>query len=399
MRYFDSNIIAGNARVLRGINRTLILNIIRERQPISRIDIARTTGLNKSTVSSIIYELMGEDLIFEQVAKNMNIGRNPLNLSLKLGKYYVGAINIDSALTHLALADIDGCIKVVSNLKTNKKNPEKLVEHCADELKKLCGRTGIRRIESLGVSIAGIVDPQNLNVNFAPNLEWEDINIGNLFKRNMPDLKTIAVGNDAQSSALAELWFGDHKTDLTNFVFISIGQGIGAGIIIEKSLLYGEYHAAGEFGHSVIIENGEACVCGNKGCWESYASERAIVKNYNRNNNPGKERFNAQEVFTLAKEKDEAALKIIRQTGYYLGIGIANIIKTIDPHTIIMGGKITDLWDIIYPEIITVVNRNAYFGKKNKLQILPSSLQTTPCLKGAVTLAIKEIFEGFKITI
>src|ERR1035437_10663806 len=95
-------IITGNSKVLRGINRTMILNIIREKQPISRSTIAKLTGLNKSTVSSIISELLGEDLIFEQISKDQNIGRNPIDLYLKLNKFVVGAINIDSTITRFA---------------------------------------------------------------------------------------------------------------------------------------------------------------------------------------------------------------------------------------------------------------------------------------------------------
>lgn len=235
MGFKNSNLITGNAKVLRGINRTMILNIIRERLPISRINIARLTGLNKSTVSSIISELLREDLIFEQVNEDQNIGRNPINISLKLGKYYIGAINIDSSVTRFAIADIDGSIKSTSNIETKPKDPVKFIENCIKELNKLCGKLNIKHLEALGVSIAGIVDAEKMVVNFAPNLGWEDFKIGELLKERLPQIKTIAVGNDAKSSALAELWFGDHEVDLTNFVFLSIGQGIGSGIVVENN--------------------------------------------------------------------------------------------------------------------------------------------------------------------
>jgi len=397
----STNLITGNNKVLRGINRAMILSIIREQQPISRVNIARLTGLNKSTVSSIISELLQEDLIFEQVNEDQNIGRNPLNLFLKLGKYFVGAINIDSSITRFAIADIDGSIKGVSNIETNSKDPSGFVKICIDEIKRLCGELKIKHLEGLGVSIAGIVDSENLTVNFAPNLGWEDFNIGKLLKELLPDIKNIAVENDAKSSALAELRFGEYDIDLSNFVFLSIGQGIGSGIVIENKIMNGEFHASGEFGHMVIFEGGQLCSCGNNGCWEAYASDRAIVNRYLAKKH-GKVYhavdFIAQDIIDLAKKKDEVAVDILRQIGCYLGLGIANIIKAIDPHAIIIGGKITQVWDIIYPEINSIVLQRSFFGKKKDIKILPTSIiNVSPRLMGAAALAIEEIFSGYKI--
>ncbi len=211
------NIITGNSKILRGINRAMILNIIREMQPISRSNIAKLTGLNKSTVSSIISEILNEDLIFEQESADQNVGRNPINLFLKLNKYHVGAINIDSSITRYAVADIDGSIKGEATIDTDSKNPEKFVEICIIELLKLCNKLNLDGLKGLGVNIAGIVDSKNLIVNFAPNLGWEDFNIGEAIRKVLPNIKNISVGNDAKSSALAELWFGNHKIDLSNF--------------------------------------------------------------------------------------------------------------------------------------------------------------------------------------
>ncbi len=251
-----SGIITGNSKVLRSINRGTILNIIREKHPISRISISRLTGLNKSTVSSITSELLKENLIHEEEIKDQNIGRNPLNLSLKLGKYFVGAINIDHAITRFAIADIDGSLIAESSLEAPPQNPEKFIQKCSKELMDLCSKNNIKKLRGLGVSIAGIVDSKNSIVNFAPNLGWEDFNIGKTFKKELP-LENISVVNDAKASALAELWFGCQDFNLSNFVFLSIGPGIGAGIVVENKLMSGEFFGSGVFGHMVIYEGGE----------------------------------------------------------------------------------------------------------------------------------------------
>ena len=396
------NIISGNAKVVRNINRSMILNIIRNKQPISRTKIARLTHLNKSTVSSIVTDLLNEDLIFEQKTFDPSVGRNPLDLSLKLGKYFIGAISIDAALTRFAITDIDGSVLETSSIESQPREPEKFLKQCLKELNSLSDRHNIENLEGLGISIAGIVDSKNLIVYFAPNLGWENFNIGNIVKILWPDIKILAVGNDAKCSALAELWFGTHKLDLSNFVFLQVGPGIGSGIVVEKKLLDGEFHASGEFGHMVLYEGGEPCLCGNNGCWEMYASDRATIKRYINqigDSLTSTENITIDEVIEAAKNKDNIANDVLKQTGYYLGLGIASVLKIIDPHVIIVGGGIVRAWDIIYPEINKIIKERAFYGKKKSISILPTTLQIRPRLLGAATLAISEIFNDYKITL
>ncbi|MBU1101755.1 MAG: ROK family protein [Bacteroidetes bacterium] len=401
MNLGNSNIISVNSKVVRSVNRAMILNLIRERQPISRIKISRISGLNKSTVSSIVSDLLNEELIYEKMKEDQNIGRNPLDLYLRLGKYFVGAVNIDSATTRFAIADIDGSLISKSSVPTESSNPEGFVEFCMDNLLGLCEKSSIKNLEAIGVSITGIVDSKNHIVSFAPNIGWENVNIGAIIRKKCPEISNVSVGNDAKSSALAELWFGKHDLNLSNFVFLSIGPGIGSGIVVENRLLEGEYNASGEFGHTTLFEEGNKCVCGNLGCWEAYASERATVARYisKVNNNSGKSvDVIMQDIIELALNKDKVALETLQETGRYLGIGISNIIKSIDPHAIIMGGKIIQVWDVIYPEIIEIVQKRAFSGNAKNINILPTSLKVRPRLLGAATMAIKTIFDDYKIT-
>ena len=396
----EINIISGNSKVVRSINRAMILNIIRQMQPISRVKISRLTGLNKSTVSSIVTDLLREEIIYEQASEDQSVGRNPIDLYLKLGRYLIGAINVDSSITRFAIADIDGSILGTSSINTVQQNPTQFVEFCLDELTQLCSRLNVTHLEGLGLSIAGIVDPKNLIVKYAPNLGWKDFNIGEVIQNFWPEVRTIAVDNDAKCSALAELWFGSHNVNLSNFVFLSIGPGIGSGIVVENKILNGEFHASGEFGHMTLFEEGEECTCGNHGCWEAYASDTATVKRYieKKKSKLGQSiDLMIQDIIDLARMQDPAAVEILKQTGYYLGIGISNIIKSVDPHAIIIGGRITQVWDIIHPRIMEVVNQRTFFNKEKNIQILPTSLNVRPRLLGAATLAIQEIFDDYKI--
>jgi predicted NBD/HSP70 family sugar kinase len=379
----------------------MILNMIRTKQPVSRASIARVTQLNKSTVSSIVTDLLNDDLICEQKTSSPNVGRNPVDLSLKLNQHFIGAISIDAALTRFAVTDIDGRVLGTSSIKTQPQNPEKFLDQCLEELHSLGDKHNIKSLEGLGINIAGIVDSKNLIVNFAPNLGWENFKIGDVLTKSYPQFKILAVGNDAKCAALAELWFGTHQLKLSNFVFLQVGPGIGSGIVIENKLLDGEFHASGEVGHTVIFEGGELCSCGNEGCWEMYASDNATIKRFvNKKGNAldHTENITIDYVIDAATKGDQIAQEVFKETGYYLGLGIAKVLKIIDPHAIVVGGGIIRVWDLIYPEIDQVIKKRAFYGKKRVIHILPTTLQIRPRLLGAATIAIREIFDDYKIT-
>lgn len=401
MKVRQGNPISGNAKVVRNINRAVILNLIREKQPISRIEIARLSGLNKSTVSSIVSGLLGEGLIYEKEDSNQNVGRNPINLFLRLGKHFVGAINFDSPLSRIAIADLDGSLKETTTIETAIENPELFVKCCVTELFKLRDRLKLAHLEGIGVSVAGIVDPLRASVMFAPRLGWEDFELGKVLREFCAEEGTIIVDNDARASALAELWHGKYDLDLSNFVFLSVGPGIGTGIVVGKNLIHGHSFASGEFGHMTLFEGGELCACGNYGCWEAYASDRATVRRYlarTQQEQPSGRPMLLQEVIERAIHKQDAiAREVLVQAGHFLGMGIADIIKALDPEAIIIGGKITNAWEIIYPEIMQTLAKRAFFGKKRTIYILPTSLKVRPRLLGAATLVVKELFSDFRI--
>jgi predicted NBD/HSP70 family sugar kinase len=261
----------------------------------------------------------------------------------------------------------------------------------------------IEHLEGIGVSVGGIVDPLEAKVVFAPRLGWEDFDLGKLLRQLCPDEGAIVIDNDARASALAELWYGNHNLNLTNFVFLAVGPGIGAGIVVDKEVIHGGSYAAGEFGHTTLFEGGELCSCGNYGCWEAYASDRATVKRYmiqKQLASTSAKPVLLEDIIQQAMQQNDAiARDILRQTGHYLGMGMADIIKAVDPEVIIVGGRITNAWEIVYPEIMQTLSMRAFFGKKRNIRIAPTSLTTVrPRLLGAATLMVKEIFTDFKIT-
>lgn len=398
----STKIIGGNSRLVRNINRSAILNLIREQQPISRVNISRITGLNKSTVSSIVSELLENDYLVEELVSDNNIGRNPYQLRLKVGKHFVGAVNFDSRLVRVAIVDIDGKVIKKDEIQRDFETPGDYVDAALAKLKQVQKELAIGELLGIGVTITGLINPKSGFVIMATNLGWKNVDLGELFKRH-PDCDTdVHFENDAEASALAELWFGKGTIkNYSNFVFVTVGAGIGAGIVVDRKVIEGNSFASGEFGHMIIFDHGEPCVCGNEGCWEAYASDKATVKHYMRERKidfGSNDKLSIKDVCSAAAEGDNVAADIIKKTGYYLGLGISNILLALDPPAIVVGGRILQAWNIIYPEILTGLSKRSFLGLEKNVKVLPSSLSERPRLIGAATLALSEFFRDYRIT-
>jgi predicted NBD/HSP70 family sugar kinase len=388
-----------NAKVARNINRSLVLNAIRERQPISRTEIAALTRLNKSTVSSITSGLIDEELVVEDFSSlNGKVGRPSVGLRLRKGRHLVAAATIDAGTTTIAIVDIDGAIAHSMEIPTAAASPRAFVQLCVKELAELRALHSLPELRGMGVAIAGIVDPARTKVTFAPNLGWEDVDLGNLFAEYGPDLSTVHIENDAKASALAELWFGKHDVNLSDFVFLALGRGIGTGVVINRQIVTGESYAAGEFGHMTLIEDGEPCACGNRGCWETYASDRATETRYwtaKGMSSPEPAGDVMDQIVAEALSGGSVAQETLRQAGTYIGMGVANIVKAIDPSAVIIGGRITRAWDIIFSDIMKAASQRVIFGKQARTRILPTSLPASSSMLGASILSIRNIFEDY----
>ena len=390
-----------NSKVVRNLNRSVILNLIRESGPISRVKISQLTNLNKSTVSNIVTGLLDEELLIEDFGKGGTVGRSPINLRLRTGKHIFGAIYFDSVTTKIAIVGIDGTMKHTADMETQASRPEQFAQLCLEKLGMIRRQFHFPPFTGIGVSVAGIVDPALSKVVFAPNLGWADLDLAKIIRDCYPEVRIISLENDAKASAVAELWFGKHDINLSSFVFLLVDRGIGAGIVVDKNVLYGESHAAGEFGHMTLIEGGDLCSCGNSGCWEMYASDRATVLRYlaARHADPAlSPRISMDDIIEKTRNHDDIPRKVLKESAYYLGLGIANIIKSVDPGAIIIGGKITQAWDIIYPEIMRTLGKRALLGKQRETGILPATLPTPPLL-GAAALSIRKFFTDFRVTI
>src|SRR6266496_6195483 len=280
MRKIDlTNFQVARSETARDINRRIVLNLIRGHQPISRADLARHSGLQRSTVSVIAEQLIEERWVTEGANGHTLRGRRPRFLHLNKERVGIIGVNIRPATTTVALADLDAHFVAQESLPTAK-SPEQFIADLVPRLRSLIKIRPEITCEGIGVSLPGRVDLASQRLVFAPNLGWSDFDLKTPLEEatGLP----VELENAANACALAEIWFGRHTEGVSNLIAVTISEGIGTGLILNHQLLRGSTGTAGEFGHITIIENGLECPCGNRGCWEVYASNAAAVRYYSQ---------------------------------------------------------------------------------------------------------------------
>lgn len=376
---------------IRDINQTIFLHLIREQQPISRADISKHTGLRAGTVSAIVNRLIKGGFVYEGTEGPSTGGRPPKNLYINAESFYVLAIDIGVSDTVFAVSDFNGRV-LQQRVVLTEGPPEEFLHKLCDQIEKLIETKYPRvRFGAIGVSVPGLIDRETGTVEISPNLEWNNVPLREILRKrlNLP----VFVENDANAAAFSEFWYGPlHEAKVKNLIFILVVEGLGTGLIINGELHVGSRHGLGGFGHMSIDPSGELCSCGRRGCWETFASERATVERYHRvTAKQGLPFVNLKDLIGLANKNDEMALQSLKITAEYLGEGISNLAHGIFPETVVIGGNITAAWPIIEP-IIKERVRSRYIVSPNQINIRMASVER-PSLYGAIPIALQNCME------
>lgn len=377
---------------VRDINQTVFLHLIRERQPISRADIAKHTGLRAGTVSAIVNRLIKNGLVYEGTEAPSSGGRPPKNLYINAESFYVLAVDIGVLDTAFAVSDFNGRILQQKSILTEGK-PENFLNRLADEIGKLIKAQYSRaRFAAVGVSVPGLIDRETGTLEVSPNLEWQNVPIRKILEDRLE--LPVYVENDANAAAFSELWYGPvSEASVRTLLFILVVEGLGTGLIINGELHVGSRLGLGGFGHMSIDPNGELCSCGRRGCWETFASERATVERFHRvTAKQGLPLVGLPDLIALANNNDEMAMESLKITAEYLGEGISNLVHGIYPETVVIGGDITAAWPIIEP-IIRERMRSRYLVSPNQIIVRPASVDR-PSLFGAIPIALQNYFRS-----
>jgi len=379
---------AARSSTIRDINRQFVLNYIRDREPISRADIARSTDLQRSTVSTIVEELKAEGLIEEIGAGASTGGRRPTLLRLRAAGATAIGVDVTPSATTIATSDLVGRVIARERLE-NSPRPEELAAQVIERLRDIASREHQGTIAGVGVSLPGLVNTERGRAIYIPFFRWRDWPIAEEIER-ATGLKA-RVDNDANAAALAELWFGRPEvSEARDFIIALVAEGIGTGIVFDGQIYRGERGAAGEFGHMIVAQSGPvACSCGNRDCWEAFASERAAVARYVLNSGSGGP-VPFAEVVERALGGEQAAIDALTETAHYLGIGISNLIVGLSPEAVVVGGQITRAWPIIAPSLEETIQRSIRRGLPSA-RIAASTLEE-PTLMGSLSLVLASKF-------
>ncbi|WP_368986387.1 ROK family protein [Caldifermentibacillus hisashii] len=332
--------LTGNQQLVKQINKTLVLETILHEAPISRADISQKVGLNKGTVSSLVNELLEDQLIYESGPGQSSGGRRPVILLFNDKAGF--SIGIDLGVNYIlgVLTDLKGNIIVEVNKKLTVRSYEVVIEILKSVISDLINAAPQSHygIVGIGIGVPGLVNNHG-EVLVTPNLGWKNINLREEIE-NCFDIP-VFIENEANAGAYGEKLYGVGK-EKDNILYISAGIGIGVGIILNGELFYGMNGFSGEAGHMIVQVNGKDCSCGSSGCWELYASEKALLEEAKKLKLTGitEETLSIEQLLELANKGNEDIINLFHSIGMYLGVGINNIINIFNPEQVIIGNRL-----------------------------------------------------------
>jgi glucokinase-like ROK family protein len=388
---------------VRKINRANILHVFRTHPTLPRARLAIETGLNPSTVSNIIGELIQEDLIRETDLIQSSTGR-PGRL-LELNPEGGCALGIEINVDYIEFLITDFAANVLWRQKqstTPEIGQEEIMLQVSHLAKKASAFIQDRKSHLLGVGVGvpGLVDVSSGLLRIAPNLHWVNIPIRDDLAKHFDC--PIYVENEANAAALGEYYFGAVR-NVKDFIYLSAGIGLGSGIVIGGKLFRGMFGYAGEAGHMTLDVNGELCGCGKHGCWETFVGPRAVERRVQSSLTSGAKSIMTDmvkgdirnivfdDVLKAAKMGDQTAMDALAKVAFYLGIGIANLVNLFNVEVIVLGGALNNASSFILEDVERVVSANTLAPGKEHLRIIPSAHGTDACVMGAIALVLDDI--------
>ena len=384
----------------REINRSIVLNLVRAHQPISRADLARAMGVRRGVVTLIVNDLLKQGLVFEGATGETMRGRKPTFLYIDSRRRAIVATDIRASSTFVLLTDLLGKpISGVVNMRTPR-DPKALIAALAKRIQALrTEHPDIGSIEGVGVVVPGMVERATMQILHAPTLGWRNVNLRESLSAatGLP----VQIENSGRACALAQAWaMRDAAAAVPgDLVFVSVSDGVGVGVMIHGELVRGSHNIAGEFGHVPLSLDGPRCSCGSTGCWEAYISNRATLARYFGravdDSGPARleqQAFSIEDLIARARAGDAKAVTAIQATARYLGLGLASVVNATDPARVYIGGEITAAWDLIESTARAALAERALTPAAAATDIRAVPASEYPRLQGAAALVAAPAF-------
>lgn len=401
------NVIPGNKELILKINTVNILQLIKNFGPVSRTTIAQKANLSLATVCKITDYLIEADLVCEIGEGESSGGRKPVLLKINNNGYYVVGIKLSEKLISVAITNLGADILYKKEIHFNSKNNiESLVDKLVESYEIIVADSGLKKekILGLGLGIPGHVDKVSGVCKYSGVLGWKDIPLGKILEEKLGIY--VIINNDVNTLTVAERWFGAGSS-VNDFVVVTVGSGIGCGVVTNGNLYYGYSGATGEFGHIKVSGDGPICECGKRGCLETLAAEPAIVRRVTEAINSGEasdlkrllygnKEITIMDIIKAAKAGDNLAKRIYHSAGTYLGIGIANLVNIINPQRVIVSGEGLKAGELLTDSMIAAFRENCFPSIADITELIIEPLGDDAWARGAASLVIEELFKAPK---
>ena len=396
----------GDHAYVREMNISSVLRYIYTSAPISRSKIANLTGLNKSTVSSLVADLIARELVYEVGIMSSRMGRPATLLEINPSAGCVVGVELSVDYITTVLTGFRGDIYWRCSINIDPDAPQDLIvtrtlELVDDAL--LHARGNQQRLIGIGLALPGMVDVERGTLHFSPNLQWRDVPLGEILSAHcgLP----VIVDNDANAAALGEHLFGVAR-QASDFIFVVAGVGIGGGLFLNGQLYRGSSGIAGEIGHTMITtERSLYCRCGNRGCWENLGNQFSLIERVRARLEVGRQsliselisdeglQLSLELIARAAESGDNEVLSALDETGKAIGLGIANLVNVFDPQIVVFGGSMSVVAGYLIDGIRSVVQQRSLDVPRPEVKVMLSAFGSDASVIGAIALVIESCLE------
>lgn len=380
--------------LLKAINRSIILNVIKKHGPIARADIARLTKLSPATVTLQTAELIEDGLIYEKQEGDSRGGRPPILLALSTEAIYVLGVKLTESHATLALIDLQATIVAQRTFGLPSTHPIAVADLLTTETLSLLRAADIPRkhLVGCGVGMAGLIDSVNGICRMSPHTHWRDVPLAEYLEERLGC--PVYLDNNVNTLTFLERLYGLGQ-HVDNFLVITVGLGIGMGIVCDGQVYRGASGSSGELGHTVIDPDGLPCSCGNRGCLETFVADPWLVYHARQ---AGLEVITPEELTQLAQSGEPRAVDVFRRAGKVLGQSVANLINLFNPGMIIVSGEGVRAGDLLFDPMREAISRHAFSGLDKEVTLQIEPLLDESWARGAACLVLHKIFETSEFT-
>lgn len=380
-----------NRQLMRQINEMLLLNLIREQGSISRTDLAASARLSPATVSGITGDLIGQGLVYEQATGESTGGRRPVLLAFNTDAGIVCGVKLTDSRIVVVLTDLDARVldQRVEPFDGDR-SPAQFVSQLASAIGEITASHPTKRLFGVGIGMAGGIDRPSGVCRFSPFLQWHDVPVRDLVEQALE--LPVVVENDVNTLTFAEGMYGA-GSESRSFVVVTLGRGVGFGMMLDGSLYRGDRGLGGELGHVTVDANGPSCECGKRGCLEALIGLPAVMRRIRATS--GHE-ITMPDVETLAAAGNRATLDILDEAGSILGLQLANLVNLLEPSLVIIGGEGAPLLNLFRASLMNALERHCFAGLFDDVRLVIEPWDDYSWARGAAGLLLQQTFSPFQ---